>query len=134
MAKAEKKEIKKKKEEIKEIKKEIKEIKTKNIGIPLANLPTDTCNDDNCPFHGHLRVRGNIFDCKVVSTKSKTSAVVEWHFTRKIEKYERLEKRKSRVVAHAPSCLHIKEGDNVLIAECKPISKTKKFVVIEKKV
>lgn len=124
--------VKEKKEEAKEAKKRGKEKEMRDIGIPTKNLPADSCEDENCPFHGHLKIRGNIFQCEVVSIKSKSNAVVEWHFTRKLEKYERLQKRKSRIVAHAPTCLHVKEGDNVVIAECRPISKTKKFVVIER--
>jgi small subunit ribosomal protein S17 len=33
--------------------------------------------------------------------------------------------------AHNPPCINAKEGDVVKIAECRPLSKTKKFVVIE---
>jgi len=64
------------------------------------------------------------------------TAVVEWGYNRFVRKYESYERRKSRVTAHLPPCLQVSEGDQVVIGECKPISKTKGFIVIgiEKKV
>jgi len=38
----------------------------------------------------------------------------------------------SRITAHNPPCIGAKTGDKVKIAECRPISKTKSFVVVEK--
>lgn len=102
----------------------------KNIGIEVA-LPEKTCNDKNCPFHGFLKVRGRIFTGKVVSKKDKT-ATIEWDYLKHIPKYERSERRRTRVYAHSPQCINIAFGDTVRIAECRPISKTKNFVVIEK--
>jgi small subunit ribosomal protein S17 len=52
-------------------------------------------------------------------------------FEKKIAKYERYEKRRSKIHAHNPSCLDAKAGDRVKIAECRPISKTKSYVVVE---
>ena len=39
--------------------------------------------------------------------------------------------RSSRISAHIPDCINAKAGDNVKIMECRPLSKTKKFVVVE---
>jgi small subunit ribosomal protein S17 len=90
------------------------------------------CNDVNCPFHGGLSVRGRMFVGKVKSAKAQNTAVVAWERQHYIPKYERYEKRMSKVQAHIPKCLEIKEGDTVKIAECRPLSKTKHFVVMEK--
>ena len=38
----------------------------------------------------------------------------------------------SRITAHNPPCLDAQRGDKVKIAECRPLSKTKNFVVVEK--
>ena len=38
----------------------------------------------------------------------------------------------SRITAHNPPCIDAKTGDKVKIAECRPLSKTKNFVVVEK--
>ena len=49
-----------------------------------------------------------------------------------ISKYERYEKRTTTLVAHNPPCVNAKTGDIVKVMECRPVSKTKSFVVIEK--
>jgi small subunit ribosomal protein S17 len=52
-------------------------------------------------------------------------------FEKKATKYERFEKRQSKIHAHNPPCLEAKAGDRVKIAECRPLSKTKSYVVVE---
>ncbi len=102
----------------------------RNIGIE-AKPPELECSDRKCPWHGHLKLRGRIFTGRVVSTKSTKTAVVEWDYVRFVRKYERFERRKSRVVAYLPECIPAREGDVVRIAETRPLSKTKKFAVFE---
>ncbi|RLI40477.1 30S ribosomal protein S17, partial [Candidatus Bathyarchaeota archaeon] len=46
--------------------------------------------------------------------------------------FKRYERRRSLIPAHNPPCINAKEGDTVRIAECRPISKTVSFVVVEK--
>jgi len=94
--------------------------------------PTKECNDIKCPFHGELKVRGQAFTARVKSSKVPKSAIVVWERRRLIRKFERYETRKSKVAAHKPECLDIKEGDKVLIMECRPLSKTKKFTIVQK--
>jgi len=101
----------------------------KNIGIDVKP-PEGKCEDLKCAWHGQLAVRGRIFRGSVRSAKPHNTVVVEWGFHKYVPKYERYEKRKSRVNAHNPPCMHAKEGDNVVIAECRPLSKTKHFVVV----
>jgi len=48
-----------------------------------------------------------------------------------VRKYNRYEKRSSKYHAHNPSCIQAKVGDMVKIAECRPLSKTTTFVVVE---
>ncbi len=104
----------------------------RNIGVKVKTVPEEVCEDPACPFHGSLKVRGKIFQGKVTSANMDNSVVVEWDYTFFVPKYESYERRKTKVVAHKPSCFHVKKGDIVRIGECRPISKTKKFVVIEK--
>jgi len=101
----------------------------KDIGVPIAR-PEKECKDPTCAWHGSLPVRGRVFKGKVRSAKSHNTVIVEWDYHRFIQKYERYQRQKSRVTAHAPPCLRVKEGDSVVIAECRPISKTKHFVVV----
>ncbi len=92
----------------------------------------EECKDKNCPIHGDLPVRGRKFKAVVVSDKMKKSAVVERPFVKKIKKYERYEKRKTRILAHNPECINAKKGDEVWVQECRPLSKTISFTIIGK--
>jgi len=100
-----------------------------NIGLDITP-PQASCEDFKCPWHGKLPVRGRVFEGIVTSSKAKNTAVVEWGHNLYLQKYERFERRKSVISAHNPPCIHAKEGDKVSIAECRPLSKTKSFVVV----
>jgi len=91
-----------------------------------------TCNDKNCPFHGQLSIRGRILDGVVVSAKMDKTVIVRRDYLYYVPKFKRYERRHSHIPAHNPPCINAKEGDKVRIAECRPISKTVSFVVIEK--
>ncbi len=106
--------------------------KARNIGVDVQ-APKTECADPHCPFHGGFSVRGQLIEGQVVSTKMKTSARVEREYLWYVPKYERFEKRTSSYNVHAPPCLEVQSGDRVKIMECRPISKTKKFVIIEAK-
>jgi small subunit ribosomal protein S17 len=106
-------------------------METKNIGIEVKE-PVEKCDDRNCPFHGTLKVRGKIFTGTVKSAKMHKTATIEWTRQHYIPKYERFEKRQTRIKAHNPLCIKAKENDVVRIGECRPLSKTKRFVIIEK--
>jgi len=103
----------------------------RDIGID-AKPPKETCEDKKCPWHGTLPVRGKIIQGNVVSARAQKTAVIEKTYFHYIPKFERYERRHSRISAYNPVCISAKEGDVVRIAECRPISKTKHFVVIEK--
>ena len=92
--------------------------------------PETACDDENCPFHGELSVRGQTLDGTVASTDMDKSVVVEREYDVTVPKYDRLMKRRSRVPAHAPPCMDLEEGQQVTIAECRPLSKTKSHVVV----
>lgn len=105
--------------------------KSRDIGIDVR-MPNRECEDTNCPFHGKLSVRGQIIEGVVVSDKAPKTVTVLKSYLKKIRKYERYEKRRSKIHAHNPPCIDAKVGDVVKIAECRPLSKTKRFVVVEK--
>ena len=108
-----------------------KKQKARDIGIDVK-APSKECEDVNCPFHGKLPVRGKILEGTVVSSKAQRTAVIERNYIHFLPKFERYERRHSRIAAYNPDCISAKEGDTVKIAECRPLSKTKAFVVIEK--
>lgn len=102
----------------------------KNIGLKVSS-PTRKCNDDKCPFHGRLKCKEKILTGVIVSSKMQKTVTVEFERSNYIQKYERYEKRRTRIKAYNPECINAKDGDVVRIAECRPLSKTKNFVVIE---
>jgi small subunit ribosomal protein S17 len=108
-----------------------KEKEFRNIGINVQP-PKNSCTDRNCPFHGQLPVRGQIITGIVSSNRMNHSIIVKREYMHYVKKYERYEKRTSFYPAHCSPCMNIAIGDNVRIAECRPISKTISFVTIEK--
>jgi small subunit ribosomal protein S17 len=106
--------------------------KVRNIGLDVVP-PTAECKDPNCPFHGSLPVRGQVIDGIVATVKMDKTVIVERNYLKYHKKYERYEKRSNRYAVHASPCLGLKAGDRVKIAECRPISKTVSFVVVEKR-
>ena len=114
---------------VKKTKRTGKQTERKAIGLGMSP-PEKVCDDVNCAWHGSLSVRGKVFRGVVKSTKMSNTAVIEWGYNRFVKKYESYERRKSRVVAHNPLCIHARDGDQVVIAECRPLSKTKSFVVV----
>lgn len=104
----------------------------RDIGVDVQ-APSTTCTDPHCPFHGGFPVRGQVIDGQVVSTRMERSARVQREYLRYVPKYERYEKRTSSYNVHSPPCLDVQVGDRVKIMECRPVSKTISFVVIEAK-
>ncbi len=104
----------------------------KSIGVPGIEFPKEKCKDINCPFHGNLKIRGRIFEGFVESIKPSKTAIVRWERRVFCPKYERFEGRFTKVSAHKTKCLNIHKDDKVIIGECRPISKSKKFVVLGK--
>jgi small subunit ribosomal protein S17 len=103
---------------------------TRNIGLPVA-APKTECEDDNCPFHGTLSLRGKLIQGKVVSAKAPKMVVVQQEAPKFVPKYKRYARSQSKVHAHRPLCIDLKEGDIVLTAQCRPIAKSVSFVVVE---
>lgn len=87
--------------------------------------------DGHCPHHGSVKTRGRTFVGTVIESKMQKTATVEWPRTRAIPKYERTATERSRVKAHNPACMNVTKGSIVKIIECRPLSKTKNFVITE---
>ena len=94
--------------------------------------PKKSCTDPNCPFHGSLSVRGRILDGLVISAKMDKTAIIRRDYLHYVPKFKRYERRHSHIAAHNSPCLNAKAGEMVKIAECRPISKTVSFVIVEK--
>lgn len=94
--------------------------------------PKKTCTDRNCPFHGELPIRGRVLEGVVVNAKMDKTVTVKRDYLYYVPKFRRYERRHSRIPSHNPPCIDAKEGDRVIIAECRPISKTVSFAVVKK--
>ena len=94
--------------------------------------PKKTCTDRNCPFHGELPIRGHVLEGVVVNAKMDKTVTVKRDYLYYVPKFRRYERRHSRIPSHNPPCIDAKEGDRVIIAECRPISKTVSFAVVKK--
>lgn len=101
----------------------------KSMGLDIEP-PKNKCNDEKCAWHGKLAIRGRVFEGIVKSAKSHSTVIIEYGYHQFIPKYERYERKTSRIAAHLPPCINAKEGDKVIIAECRKLSKTKSFVVV----
>jgi small subunit ribosomal protein S17 len=79
----------------------------------------------------NIATKGRKFIGIVTSDKMAKTVTVEWERRKYITKYERYERRRSSVKAHNPEDLNAKKGEQVLIMETRPLSKTKHFLVID---
>ena len=104
--------------------------KTYNTGLALKS-PSKACDDKHCPFHSGFKIRGNLFTGKVTKISSPKTARIEFIRLFYLHKYERFEKRSTRIHVHSTPCIDIKVGDQVKVMETRPISKIKNFVIIE---
>jgi len=91
------------------------------------------CTDKQCPFHGHLRLRGRSFKGYVVS-KFPRRVAIEFERITYIAKFERHMKKKTKIHARLPDCIkqEIEIGDYIEVRECRPLSKIIHFCVFKK--
>jgi len=91
-----------------------------------------TCKDRLCPKHGDkkLKMRGRMFEGTVIR-KLHGRVTIQFERMLKIPKYERYEKRNTRIHARLPDCMKddLAVGDLIQISETRPISKMIHFVV-----
>ena len=104
----------------------------RNIGISVKkSTKSPISGEKNNPFNGSLSIRGKLFEGIVVNTKAKHTVTIEKKSSINFSKFRRYGRSKNRIHAHVPSNLDVGEGDHVIAAECRPISKSVSFVIIE---
>jgi len=90
------------------------------------------CKDRLCPIHGDrkLKMRGRTFEGKVIR-KLHGRVTIQFERMLKVAKYERYEKRRTKIHARLPDCMKddVTVGDLIQIAETRPISKMIHFIV-----
>ena len=74
---------------------------------------------------------GKILKGKVVSSKMKDTVVISVDSFKKHPKYGKFIKKQNKIMAHDEGNKH-KEGEIIEIIETRPISKNKRFKVLEK--
>ncbi|KAH0923286.1 hypothetical protein HID58_023304 [Brassica napus] len=106
----------------------------KNIGLGFKT-PRDAIDghyiDKKCPFTGTVSVRGRILAGTCHSAKMQRTIIVRRNYLHFVKKYQRYEKRHSNIPAHVSPCFRVKEGDHVIIGQCRPLSKTVRFNVLK---
>ena len=102
----------------------------KKTGLEVKR-PKKECADGKCPFHGNMNVKKESYVGKVIKKDANRTATIEMERRHYIPKYERYEKRRSRLRVHNPTCIDATIGDSVRAMRTRPLSKTKNFVIIE---
>ena len=105
---------------------------TRNIGLPVKEIKKKPSkNESNNPFNGSLSIRGKIFEGTVITAKANGTVVIQKESPIYFKKFKRFGRSKNKIHAHVPSNINVEEGDYVIAAECRPISKSVSFVVVE---
>jgi len=105
---------------------------TRNIGLPVKEPKEKPLkNEKSNPFNGSLTIRGKLFEGVVINAKAKRTAVIQKESLIYFEKFKRFGRSKNKIHAHIPSNLNVRKGDRVTAAECRPISKSVSFVIVE---
>ena len=107
------------------------EDKKPEIKKPIEEKSKVECNDSFCPFHGKTKLHGRSLVGEVIKTKSHKTATIVRERQYYLRKYERYEKRRTKIQVHNPPCISANVGDIVKVVESRPLSKTKNFVVVE---
>jgi ribosomal protein S17 len=75
--------------------------------------------DKKCPFTGNVSIRGRILSGVVKTTKMKRTIVIRRDYLHYISKYNRFEKRHSTLPAHCSPAFLVREGQKVVVGQCR---------------
>eukprot|EP00802_Teleaulax_amphioxeia_P021373 Tamp_21728.p1 GENE.Tamp_21728~~Tamp_21728.p1 ORF type:complete len:158 (+),score=35.83 Tamp_21728:493-966(+) len=106
---------------------------SKSVGLGFKT-PLDAKDgvyiDKKCPWTGNVSIRGKLLRGVVVSNKMKRTIVIRRDYLHYIKKYNRYEKRHKNVPAHCSPAFKLNLGDNIIVGQCRPLSKTVRFNVL----
>ena len=106
----------------------------KNVGLgfrtPKAAINTNYV-DKKCPFTGDVSIRGRMMRGIVHSTRMKRSIVIRRNYLHFVNKYQRYMKRHKNFTVHCSPCFEPRVGDEVIVGQCRPLSKTVRYNVLE---
>lgn len=106
----------------------------KNVGLGIKT-PKEAIEgnyvDKKCPFTGNVTIRGRLLSGTVKTTKMDRTIIIRRDYLHYIRKYHRYEKRHKTLPAHCSPCFRVNPGDQVLVGQCRPLSKTVRFNVLK---
>ncbi|KFY15673.1 hypothetical protein V491_05601 [Pseudogymnoascus sp. VKM F-3775] len=105
----------------------------KDVGLGFRTPKTaieGTYIDKKCPFVGQVSIRGRILTGTVVSTKMHRTLIIRREYLHFVPKYARYEKRHKNLAAHVSPAFRERQGDQVTVGQCRPLSKTVRFNVL----
>lgn len=107
----------------------------KEVGYGIAVPETaisGTYIDKNCPFTGSVRLYGKFIKADVLKMKQVRTIICIKKYFFYVKKYKRYERRQKKFAVHFPPCFEgiVKVGDTVNCGLVRPLSKTKRFVVV----
>ncbi len=108
-----------------------KDLMTVSKKVRFKMVKEKKCEDNYCPFHGKTKLRGRALLGKVTSAKAHKTVTVVIDRKYYVKKYERYERRRTKILAHNSPCIGSKPGDLVKVKETRPLSKRKHFAVVE---
>ncbi|CAJ1008432.1 putative RibosomalS17 N-terminal/Ribosomal protein S17 [Leishmania naiffi] len=106
----------------------------KKIGLGFKT-PAKALNgkyiDRKCPFTSNVVIRGRILRGIVHSTKMHRTIIIRRNYLHFIKKYQRYQKRHKSLAVHCSPAFDPKQGDEVVVGQCRPLSKTIRYNVLE---
>lgn len=107
---------------------------SKKVGLGFKT-PKQALNgkyiDRKCPFTSNVVIRGRILRGIVHSTKMDRTIIIRRNYLHFIKKYQRYQKRHKSLAVHCSPAFDPKKGDEVVIGQCRPLSKTVRYNVLE---
>merc|ERR1712147_216283 len=107
---------------------------TKSVGLVFkipAKAKEGRYIDKKCPFVGQVSIRGKLLRGVVHRCFMKNTITVRRDYLHYQKKYRRYEKRHKMISAHCSPAFEARPGDEVMIGECRPLSKTVRYNVVE---
>eukprot|EP01012_Entosiphon_sulcatum_P024112 TRINITY_DN2927_c0_g2_i1.p2 TRINITY_DN2927_c0_g2~~TRINITY_DN2927_c0_g2_i1.p2 ORF type:complete len:182 (-),score=45.15 TRINITY_DN2927_c0_g2_i1:208-753(-) len=106
----------------------------KNVGLGFVT-PKEAKEGDyidkKCPFTSKLLIRGKIMRGRVIKHKMKRTIIIRRDSLFWVKKYQRYEKRHRNTPVHLSPAFSVQVGDEVIVGESRPLSKTVRFNVLK---
>jgi len=83
------------------------------------------------PVAGNVNIRGKLITGVIKTTKMKNTIIIRKDYLHYIKKYNRFEKRHKNTPVHVSPAFRVKQGDEILAGQCRPISKTVRFNMLK---